>query len=506
MAWIKANDNHWYNCESMAFANKQQVKRLTDADWQALKGIVYCLVKGNPYETGLTSLDPPLGYLPGGYNGARDKAWVSGSLVHMHSERVRNLATQVALDRSLLHQPAGIPSDSSEFLRAQGWIAPASIGIHCEAQDNAQCGAHAMNALMYRAATTGPHYLYQKLKNSLRAAQISGVSSDSILQDEFWRAGWYSPYALNHFLYEYSRDLVALVGVADFRHAGTDSYRAADNLITKTDILNRAPQGCRSLLIYYEHVNAEGRAIPHYKAWVEQHGVWYECESFAYADHKLVKPLSDDDWQTLQGTCVMSLATANPFTAGNCLVMPPLGALVHVPEPRTLSWADGSQIAITSTPCRMVRDAWHDLNGTCPNAGTATRATKRRNRASPVSKSTQATLPADDDTSAKKPKQMHGPLKRADTVGQEQAKAHKRARTSAPSTTHGYQPHNLPSSFTIGRAQIPISHATRRRHSAKAKCTKKLYPKPRHRHPQQPLYGRLRRVAKLATLLLHKRQ
>jgi hypothetical protein len=105
MAWVKANDNHWYNCESMAFANKQQVKRLTHADWQALKGIVYCLVKGNPYETGLTLLDPPLGYLPGGYNGALDKAWVSGSLVHIHSERVRNLATQVALDRSLLHQP-----------------------------------------------------------------------------------------------------------------------------------------------------------------------------------------------------------------------------------------------------------------------------------------------------------------------------------------------------------------------------------------------------------------
>jgi hypothetical protein len=61
---------------------------------------------------------------------------------------------------------------------------------------------------------------------------------------------------------------------------------------TKQGILNKAPPGCKSLMIKYLHNDT----VCHYKTWIESQGEWYECESMAYRARGAVRKLTDIDW------------------------------------------------------------------------------------------------------------------------------------------------------------------------------------------------------------------
>jgi hypothetical protein len=121
---------------------------------------------------------------------------------------------------------------------------------------------------------TGPQYFFSHLLDS---AAECGVYQDGHNRP-FSSTGNYSIAAVNHWLWEHTFTPAMLVEVASISY-----YGSTDTSLTKEEILQRAPQQCTALLLWYEH--GPGR-IKHYKAWMQApaDGHWYECESMEYAD------------------------------------------------------------------------------------------------------------------------------------------------------------------------------------------------------------------------------
>jgi hypothetical protein len=138
---------------------------------------------------------------------------------------------------------------------------------------------------------THTQFLYHDLQNSMARAAAAALyrRRRTTVDREYSPSGWYSIEAICHWLYEHTVDAVTLTCVMDIM---------PNHQYCKASILSRAPPGCKGLLILYRHhyANNTEDSCMHYKAWVERHGLWIECESMAYAAHKKVKITSDEDW------------------------------------------------------------------------------------------------------------------------------------------------------------------------------------------------------------------
>ena len=165
-------------------------------------------------------------------------------------------------------------------------------------------------------------------------------------------SGWYSVEALNHILYEHVLEPVALVRVIDI---------LPGELYTKHDILQHAPQGCQGIIIQYQHKTGPGNYVTHYKTRMKTGDQWYECESIAYSQTGNIMRLTDDAWPTdltppeNSVTSVYSLAAANAYESGLCLIKPPSQIRTYVEDnvPQ-LSWIDGSTLTVSTTCIRHV--------------------------------------------------------------------------------------------------------------------------------------------------------
>jgi exonuclease III/ribonuclease HI len=229
------------------------------------------------------------------------------------------------------------------------WVEPAEALVYCEPQVDAHCGAHALHALLNRSIATQPQFFYPELQRSMQDHPDTG---------QFSHSGWYSIAALNHWLYEHTHEDVTLASVACF-----------DPRIqySKQLILSRAPAGCNGLLIIYRHhyPGTKDSSVMHYKAWVERHGVWIECESIAYKTHKKVKILTDEDWclglttQQLGETEIFCLVRADAYR-NNKTLRPPPDHLRHNTISHRLDQmqaVDGSTLIVHATVQRRVPGA-----------------------------------------------------------------------------------------------------------------------------------------------------
>ena len=93
-------------------------------------------------------------------------------------------------------------------------MSPATVDLgHClayvEPQEDLQCGAHALHAILGRRACTAPHYLYDDLQQTNTLVARAGDDSFRL----YTKSGNYSPSAINHWLYEHTTEDVALVHV-----------------------------------------------------------------------------------------------------------------------------------------------------------------------------------------------------------------------------------------------------------------------------------------------------
>jgi hypothetical protein len=174
----------------------------------------------------------------------------------------------------------GTPSSQSEGT----WCRPQDIDLYCEPQNGGHCGAHALAAMLMRQIAHAPHYLLPQLRQWTAA---EGIVRDRITLDLHYTyyeaSGWYSPEALNHWLRHNIEETITLL---QFHYIGHGQ------MSTKQGILNKAPPGCKSLMIKYLHNDT----VCHYKTWIESQGEWYECESMAYRARGAVRKLTDIDW------------------------------------------------------------------------------------------------------------------------------------------------------------------------------------------------------------------
>jgi len=171
--------------------------------------------------------------------------------------------------------------------------------------------------------------------------------------------------ALAHYLYEHTHSEVTLAHVASFT-----SNQINDTPTTKATILAQAPHGCRALLISNPVRGEDGTVLfQHYKARLLVQDHWYDCESIAYKNTRMIRRVNDNDWTAtaLCGSVVYSLAKLDAFTAGHTLITPPLESFINYPA-NTLEWVDGRTITTSTQTVRRVHEAWHMLNGTTADA------------------------------------------------------------------------------------------------------------------------------------------
>jgi len=161
------------------------------------------------------------------------------------------------------------------------WENPSDLGLYCEKQQQAHCGAHAWQALLGRKLLTHPTQFYQHLKTSLQHARTSGIAAEACAAEDFTPNGWYGIHAIQHYMYEHCLDNVALVLVADLTHQENRYCQ-----VTEEQLMAKAPIGCKSLLIYTQVKDTnthKASATPHWITRMCVSNVWYECDSIAFS-------------------------------------------------------------------------------------------------------------------------------------------------------------------------------------------------------------------------------
>lgn len=139
--------------------------------------------------------------------------------------------------------------------------------------------------------------------------------------------GPYSPNAILHYIYEHSDTQITLTPIIDL----------ARNM-TQTEILQYAPNGCRSLYLHFEYKgSSSGPGVSHYKAWLlADNGHWYEADSITYAQHQnRIKQLAPSDWLDFQGAIYCPIVADAYLTNTTCIRPHPVNSSVHAFESLT---------------------------------------------------------------------------------------------------------------------------------------------------------------------------
>ena len=219
------------------------------------------------------------------------------------------------------------------------WPLASAVGMYCEAQADGHCGAHALAALLGKQITASPEFLYPELTHMATAA---GIPQQDWEQD-FQTSGWYSMYAINHWLWRRVDTDAALCAFLELEHTTQCS---------QTTVLQQAPRGCQAFVVAYTHHSPSGR-VRHYKTWMQSAGTWYELESIQYkATEGRIKPLLPHDWQSLAPACMDDAPTVLyalvPLNAMACqLTMSRMSSESETLQaPNTLPWLDGRKLSL----------------------------------------------------------------------------------------------------------------------------------------------------------------
>jgi len=242
------------------------------------------------------------------------------------------------------------PLDFNDYTTT--WQDNKVVGVYCERQKEAHCGAHALAALLGRRITTQPQYLVQEL-HAWRTEEKIQLHPYRTAYKYYEENGWYSPPALNHWIKRRISPHVAICRFMTIVHG---------QRVNKDMILAQAPQGCQSIIMTFQHESG----VYHYKTWIAKGQTWYESESIGYRGR--VRTVSATDWARLapsnnddEVTSLYALVRIDNEDRGLC--MRPEGARINNPtmeEVRSLEWVDGTTLEIqqdgTELPPRTRRE------------------------------------------------------------------------------------------------------------------------------------------------------
>jgi hypothetical protein len=176
----------------------------------------------------------------------------------------------------------------------------------------------------------------------------------------FRSSGNYDSRAINLWLYEHTNAQYMLY---PFTHVTTCGQ-------SKAAILSAAPRACKAIFIQYEHNAGNGTSIQHYKTWMQgpsepaaRHNPedveWYECESIAYADYRMVKRLTENDWLSFTGH-MMCLVAADAYATCQSILTPldtsEMTGFEHRMRTGQVHAAAGQDVHISPTPTTCMID------------------------------------------------------------------------------------------------------------------------------------------------------
>jgi hypothetical protein len=185
---------------------------------------------------------------------------------------------------------------------------PASVGLYAEPQHSHQCGAHALNSLLGRPATTGPGFI----ETYLRSTGIPPTCYSGTLDTPCYSIGGdYQVAALNHWLYEHTTENAVLYCLDII------PPRPAPDQRMSPEKLQELCPGCTEILIL-DTVTYGG----HYYTWKQSpvNGEWYNLDSMEMTKHNNQIPkLTPHDWRSLHSANIYCLVQADAYS--NSLTM-----------------------------------------------------------------------------------------------------------------------------------------------------------------------------------------
>jgi hypothetical protein len=285
-----------------------------------------------------------------------------------HVKKKLTLTTRAEQPKHTDHYPARLPPNSThpttlnlnglpgvtctsqppaqELTSLAKFVPPDSVGLYCEPQESAFCGAHALNAYLNTHTVTA-RQINQVLRDP-RLPEPTGTDHE-IRPDGYWHIT-----QLNMYLYFSTLDDVVLTPLLEV---------VPQIRYTKTEILGQyAPPGCTALII---HANA------HYKCWKRSPVTlqWYELDSLSCLNpnYPCAKLLADSDWSTQKGT-FYSAIRADAWTTGHIGLFCPQNMRTFLPINRQeWNFAEPQSIEILEGPL-LIREA---QNWATPKIGPA---------------------------------------------------------------------------------------------------------------------------------------
>ncbi|KAF6252407.1 hypothetical protein COO60DRAFT_1628572 [Scenedesmus sp. NREL 46B-D3] len=327
-----------------------------------------------------------------------------------------------AIDSATLTKPTAEPVKGGGYafqtLRHQQprppgtWVQPSTVGLYCEKQNGEHCGAHALNALLGRAALTpATAYMISSTPyKRMTATHQECVAAQQALQhsteDQPQHAAhmdidppqqpsgyWCNPLAQAdpmEILSDDKRDEDAhpntshmmtpmlieeghmqpdqppeLTMVCDDDNTNKENEVWVDpttvglycepQRYSKQQILEHAPANCKGMIAHFSLT----ASVQHYSAWRQAaDGHWYDCDSIPYGQTGKVKRMQSRDWEDFTGS-LYCLVELDPLEHGNALFNAPRrpgqprGAR-RAPTTRDLLWVDGTTLNYSNHKQRSI--------------------------------------------------------------------------------------------------------------------------------------------------------
>jgi hypothetical protein len=153
------------------------------------------------------------------WNQLADKKWVDGTTLAI---KAPNLVSRPLLNAE--------PST---------WHTLAQAGVYCESQYQEHCGTHALATIMMRQIVQGTNTLVPLLRSWMVQEGIHQYPREDWPEYSYFEErGWYSPEALNHWLYRMVDEPVTLYPFMRIEHGTLPSRQA---------VLSQAPEGCKAI-------------------------------------------------------------------------------------------------------------------------------------------------------------------------------------------------------------------------------------------------------------------
>jgi hypothetical protein len=170
------------------------------------------------------------------------------------------------------------------------------LNLYTEPQDNAHCGAIALNVLLNKPVfKRQSQYFYHLLEASADELQLAQADR----HQHYWESGQYTIEAIAHVVWECTDEHTNVMPLEIF---STGEYKSEGWHYNQDTILNAAPSGCNALLLNYMIGTGDSK-IAHWATWKKRGQNWYDLDSLLHSrTGGKARLVNEADWESFEGT------------------------------------------------------------------------------------------------------------------------------------------------------------------------------------------------------------